>query len=88
MENLRLAQNHKPDKSSGPTSSVSLIVPPKTSLSDLRQMVKTEYQTASNIKSSCNRKSVQNSLSKISQFLKSLKAIPETGIALYSEQCI
>ncbi len=88
MEQLTLIREYKPRIYTGPTSMVSLIVPPGTNLGDLRQTMKREYQTAGNIKSSTNRKSVQAAISSISEYLKSVKALPDTGIALYAEQFI
>ena len=88
MEQLALIREYKPRIYTGPTSMVSLIVPPGTNLGDLRQTMKREYQTASNIKSSTNRKSVQAAISSISEYLKGVKALPDTGIALYAEQFI
>jgi peptide chain release factor subunit 1 len=67
---------------------VTLIIPPSTNLSDLRQTMKKEAQTASNIKSSSNRKSVQSALSCVNEYLKTLKNLPDSGIALFAEQYI
>jgi len=85
MEKLR---NYKSSVYTGPTSMVTLILPPETNLSDLRQSMKREVQTASNIKNPVNRKSVQAALSNIIEFLKPVKELPATGIALFSEQYI
>lgn len=88
MEQLQYVREYKPKVYGGPTSMVSLIIPPGTNMADLRQRMKAEYQTATNIKSNTNRKSVKNAISSIVEYLKPLKALPETGIALYSEQYI
>lgn len=88
MEQLSFVRDYKPRIYAGPTSMVSLIVPSGTNLNDLRQTMRKEYQTAGNIKNSMNRKSVQNALSNLNEYLKNLKQIPRTGIAMFSEQYI
>ena len=88
MEQLNYVKDYKSKVYSGPTSMVSLIIPPGTNLGDLRQTMKREYQTATNIKSNTNRKSVKNAISGIREYLKTMKALPATGIALFSEQYI
>jgi peptide chain release factor subunit 1 len=88
MEQLKYVQNYKPKVRTGPTSMVSLIIPPGTNIADLRQTMKREGQTASNIKSNTNRKSVQSAISSLTEYLKTMKQLPETGIALFSEQYI
>jgi len=87
MEQLRLLQTYKSPFPSA-TSMVTLIIPPKTQLSDIRQTMRKEAQTASNIKSNTNRKSVLSALTKINECLRPLKSIPQTGLALFSEQYI
>ena len=87
MEKVNLAKNYKSQNRSV-TSMVSLIIPGNTNLGDLRQSMKKEYQTASNIKSSSNRKSVQTALSKIGEYLRGIKELPHTGIGIFSEQYI
>lgn len=84
--NLEQIRNYQ--ESSGPTSMVSLIVPPTFNLSDLRQKMRQEKKTATNIKDKTNRQSVSKALGKISEYLKGVKSLPDTGIALYSEQYI
>jgi peptide chain release factor subunit 1 len=88
MEQLQYVTDYKSKVYSGPTSMVSLVIPPGTNLGDLRQTMKREYRTATNIKSNTNRKSVKNAISGIIEYLKTMKTLPETGIALYSEQYI
>ena len=87
-QRLQYARTYKPKVYGGPTSMVSLIIPPKTNLGDLRQTMKREYQTATNIKSNTNRKSVKNAISGIREYLKTIKILPGTGLALFSEQHI
>lgn len=82
---LQTIREYKPDHAG--TSMISLIIPPSANLSDLRQMMKKEYQTANNIKSNTNRKSVLSALTKLTETLKTLK-MSDSGIALYAEQYI
>lgn len=88
MEEIEFLNAYKSKKYGGPTSMVSLIIPGNTNLDQLRQRMSLEYQTASNIKNNTNRKSVRNALSSIKTTLKSLRSLPSTGLALFSEQYI
>jgi len=85
---LTYLRDYKPRVYTGATSMISLIVPPTTNLTDLRQTMKREAQTATNIKSSSNRKSVQTALRCVNEYLKTLKTPPDTGLALFSEQFV
>lgn len=67
---------------------VTLIIPPGYDLDGLRQRMKRERQTASNIKSNTNRKSVTNAIGSLVECLKRYKNLPPTGLALFSEQYI
>jgi peptide subunit release factor 1 (eRF1) len=88
LQQLHYVRDYKPKVYSGPTSMVTLIIPPGTDVAALRQTMKKEYRTATNIKSNTNRKSVKNAISGIVEYLKGVRSFPETGIALYSEQYI
>ena len=59
------------------TELVSLYVPPDRQVSDVIDMLKQEYGTASNIKSDITRKNVQDAITKVSQRLKLFKKVPE-----------
>ena len=88
MEQLQYVRDYKPTVYGGPTSMVSLIIPPGANLGDIRQRMKRERQTASNIKSRVNRKSVQSALGGIIEYLKTLRIIPSKGVALFSDQWV
>lgn len=88
MEKITQLANYKPKVHSGPTSMVTLIIPSSMNLDDVRFRMKKERQTAVNIKSNTNRKSVMSSLGRIHEYLKRVKTLPSTGLALYSEQYI
>lgn len=70
------------------TSMVSLLLPPSTSLDKIRARMTSEIATSQNIKDKNNRLSVGVALSRISEYLKGLRQIPKTGLALFSEQYI
>jgi peptide chain release factor subunit 1 len=65
------------------TSVISLIIPPKTQLSQVSQMLVTEEGTASNIKSRVNRASVLSAIGSARQRLKLFTKIPDNGLVLY-----
>lgn len=88
MMSIEELKNYKPAVYTGPTSMISLIIPSNTNLDDIRAELKQEIATASNIKSNTNRKSVQQALSCVSSYVKRMKKLPETGIALYAEQYV
>jgi peptide subunit release factor 1 (eRF1) len=50
-------------------------------------MLDDELKTANNIKSRANRHSVVESIKHLNYYLKSLKSIPENGLALFSGEC-
>ena len=88
MDQIKFIEGYKPKIYAGPTSMVTLCIPPQHDLTGLRQRMIREKQTATNIKNNTNRKSVIQALTSICEYLKRLKAIPTTGIALFAEQCI
>ena len=88
MDTIRYLQTYRPKVYTGPTSMVTLLIPAQTNLDDLRRMIKTEANTASNIRNNTNRKSVLASLSSITSHLKTVKKVPATGMAMFAEQYI
>eukprot|EP00184_Porphyridium_aerugineum_P007782 CAMPEP_0184707018 /NCGR_PEP_ID=MMETSP0313-20130426/37057_1 /TAXON_ID=2792 /ORGANISM="Porphyridium aerugineum, Strain SAG 1380-2" /LENGTH=436 /DNA_ID=CAMNT_0027168589 /DNA_START=54 /DNA_END=1364 /DNA_ORIENTATION=+ len=65
------------------TSMISLIIPPKSQVAQINQMLATEYGTASNIKSRVNRQSVLSAITSTQQRLKLYSKIPENGLVVY-----
>ena len=84
---LDYLKSYKPYSSKQTTSLVSIISPTCT-ISDLRDMVRSEQASARNIKNNTNRKSVVDALSGIWTVVSDLKSVPSSGIALYAGQCI
>lgn len=76
------------NNSSGSGTSNVTIIAPKMDVNDLKSFVLSEIATARNIKSAQNRKAVGESLRSMQMKLKSLKEIPDTGIAMYAGQYI
>lgn len=66
------------------TELVSLYVPPDRQVSDVMNMLRQEYGTASNIKSTTTRKNVQDAIVKVQQRLKLFKGVPERGLVIFS----
>lgn len=88
MQDLSFIANYKPSIRCGPSSMVSLHVPPTHNLDNLRQKIDAEYLTAGNIKNVSNRKGTKESLSRIKNYLRRVKTIPSTGMAVFSDYCI
>ncbi len=65
------------------TELVSLYVPPGRQISEVVSMLKQEYGTASNIKSTTTRKNVQDAIVKVQQRLKLFKEVPENGLVIF-----
>ena len=65
------------------TSMITLIIPPKSQLSLFRDMLTTEYGTASNIKSRVNRLSVLSAITSTQQTLKGYKQTPDNGLVIF-----
>lgn len=65
------------------TELVSLYVPPGKQISDAVNMLRDEYGTASNIKSTTTRKNVMDAIVKVQQRLKLFKEPPETGLVIF-----
>jgi len=65
------------------TELVSLYVPPGRQISEVTQMLKDEWGTASNIKSTTTRKNVQDAIVRVIQRLKLFKTVPENGLVIF-----
>jgi peptide chain release factor subunit 1 len=65
------------------TELVSLYVPPGKQISEVMNMLRDEYGTASNIKSTTTRKNVQDAIVKVQQRLKLFKETPENGLVIF-----
>jgi peptide chain release factor subunit 1 len=65
------------------TELVSLYVPPGKQISDAMSMLRDEYGTASNIKSTTTRKNVMDAIVRVQQRLKLFKEPPENGLVIF-----
>lgn len=65
------------------TELISLFVPPGRQISEVMNMLRQEYGTASNIKSTTTRKNVQEAIVKVQQRLKLFKGVPESGLVIF-----
>lgn len=65
------------------TELITIYVPPGKQISDAITMLRTEYGTASNIKSTSTRKNVQEAIVKVQQRLKLFKAPPKNGLVIF-----
>jgi peptide chain release factor subunit 1 len=65
------------------TELVSVFVPPGKQISDVINMLRDEYGTASNIKSTTTRKNVMDAIVKVQQRLKLFKEPPENGLVIF-----
>jgi len=80
---LRKTLNTLAGKEGRGTELVSLYVPPGRQISDVMNMLRQEYGTASNIKSTTTRKNVQDAIVKVQQRLKLFKEVPEKGLVIF-----
>lgn len=62
---------------------ISLIIPPKSQVSQVTKMLGDEYGTASNIKSRVNRLSVLGAITSVQQRLKLYSKVPPLGLVVY-----
>jgi len=85
LEQFRLKKSLKTlsSKEGRGTELVSLYVPPGRQISEVLAMLRDEYGTASNIKSSTTRKNVQDAIVKVQQRLKLFKTVPDTGLVIF-----
>ncbi len=65
------------------TELISLYIPPGKQISEAMNMLRDEYGTASNIKSTTTRKNVQDAIVKVQQRLKLFKETPEKGLVIF-----
>jgi peptide chain release factor subunit 1 len=65
------------------TELVSVYVPPGKQISDVINMLRDEYGTASNIKSTTTRKNVMDAIVKVQQRLKLFREPPEKGLVIF-----
>lgn len=65
------------------TSCITLILPPRSQISQTASMLTTEYGTASNIKSRVNRLSVLSAITSTQQKLKLFNRVPDNGLCVF-----
>lgn len=65
------------------TELISLYIPPGRQISEVMSMLREEWGTAANIKSTTTRKNVQDALVRVMQRLKLFKEVPETGLVMF-----
>jgi peptide chain release factor subunit 1 len=80
---LKKTLNTLASKEGRGTELVSLYVPPGKQISEVMNMLRDEYGTASNIKSTTTRKNVQDAIVKVQQRLKLFKEAPENGLVIF-----
>ncbi len=80
---LRKTLNILANKEGSHTELITLYVPPGKQISDVINMLREEYGTASNIKSTTTRKNVQEAIVKVQQRLKLFKDSGENGLVIF-----
>lgn len=80
---LRKTLNMLASKEGSHTELITLYVPPGKQISDVINMLRDEYGTASNIKSTTTRKNVQEAIVKVQQRLKLFKDSGENGLVIF-----
>lgn len=80
---LKKTLNTLANKEGRGTELVSLYVPPGKQISEVMNMLRDEYGTASNIKSTTTRKNVQEAIVKVQQRLKLFREAPENGLVIF-----
>jgi peptide chain release factor subunit 1 len=80
---LRKTLNMLASKEGRATELITMYVPPGKQISDAITMLRDEYGTASNIKSTTTRKNVQEAIVKVQQRLKLFKDPGENGIVIF-----
>ncbi len=81
---LRKTLNTLAKKEGSHTELITMYVPPGKQISDAINMLRDEYGTASNIKSTTTRKNVQEAIVKVQQRLKLFKDPGEKGIVIFA----
>lgn len=66
------------------TELISVYIPPGKRVSEVMSDLRSEWGTASNIKSKTTRKNVQDALTKVMERLKLFREIPDTGLAIFA----
>jgi peptide chain release factor subunit 1 len=80
---LKKILNTLAEKEGRGTELISLYVPPGKQISEVMNMLREEYGTASNIKSTTTRKNVQDAIVKVQQRLKLFRETPENGLVIF-----
>jgi len=80
---LRKTLNTLASKEGSHTELITIYVPPGKQISDALNMLRDEYGTASNIKSTTTRKNVQEAIVKVQQRLKLFKDSGEKGVVVF-----
>ncbi|MEM2969195.1 MAG: peptide chain release factor aRF-1 [Candidatus Bathyarchaeia archaeon] len=80
---LRKMLNILASKTGSHTELITLYIPPGKQISDVINMLRDEYGTASNIKSTTTRKNVQEAIVKVQQRLKLFKDSGENGLVIF-----
>jgi peptide chain release factor subunit 1 len=80
---LKKTLNTLASKEGRGTELISLYVPPGKQISEAMSMLRDEYGTASNIKSTTTRKNVQDAIVRVQQRLKLFKEAPDTGLVIF-----
>lgn len=80
---LRKTLNTLATKEGRGTELISMYVPPGKQISDAINMLRDEYGTASNIKSTTTRKNVMDAIVKVQQRLKLYKEPPPNGLVIF-----
>jgi len=80
---LKKTLNTLASKEGRGTELISLYAPPGKQISEVMNMLRDEYGTASNIKSTTTRKNVQDAIVKVQQRLKLFKEVPEKGLVIF-----
>lgn len=80
---LRKMLNMLASKAGSHTELITLYIPPGKQISDAINMLRDEYGTASNIKSTTTRKNVQEAIVKVQQRLKLFKDSGENGLVIF-----
>jgi len=65
------------------TELISLYIPPGRQISEIIAMLRNEWGTASNIKSTTTRKNVQDAIVRVIQRLKLFNKVPENGLVIF-----
>jgi len=70
------------------TSVITWVVTGKQNIGDIRSRLNNEMATAGNIRDRTNRHSVTTALKAVSDILNGFRAIPDSGLAIFSGACV